>query len=76
MKERVFTVLAVLFLLGWIWTEIEERQNRQRFEARMEQFMEARGPAGANRFTAQEGDELRERVEELEEVLGEKLRKD
>jgi hypothetical protein len=54
---RLNTVIILLFFWAWLYTEIEEKQASAEWKA----FIHA-----GKRFTAEDGDELRRRIEELE----------
>ena len=57
---KLNTILIILFFCMWLYTEISEQQARVEWQA----FTRA----GA-RFTAEDGDDLRARIDHLEEHL-------
>jgi hypothetical protein len=64
-RERLFVAVALFFLVAWMASEWEERRNRGTWQDRLEDFMEAKGPNAGNRFTAEDGEALRQRIEEV-----------
>jgi len=64
-RERFFVAVALVFLVAWIASEWEERSNRATWHERLEDFIKAKGPNAGNRFTAEDGEELRQRIEEV-----------
>lgn len=64
-RDNLLLFLWVLFLVGWIYTEIVEEIDRRHRWEQVENFMEARGPAAGNRFTAEDGERLQAQIDEL-----------
>jgi hypothetical protein len=60
------TVLLSCFLLAWLWTEIVESIDRDKKWDYIEGFV-----TKGDRFTAEDGDELKARVSRLEQQLEE-----
>ena len=58
---KLNTVILILFAIAWLYTEIEEYNARADYKQEVDRFMN-RG----NRFTADEGRDMRARLEELE----------
>ena len=71
MRERAFVALCLIFVMGWMISEWEERQHRSLWEARLDDFMTARGTYAGNRFTSEDGKKLEARIKALEDKLGE-----
>lgn len=67
MRERFFVIVALAFLALWVASEWEERVNRTAWHDKLESFMEAKGPNSGNRFTAEDGEILRNRIEDVAE---------
>jgi len=65
MRERAFVAIAMIFLLLWVISELEERVDRRTWHDRLDSFMEAKGPNSGNRFTAEDGQKLRDRIEQV-----------
>jgi len=61
---RHIIVLLILFWAMWLYTEVDEGLKRKRFNQEVKEFMH-RG----DRFTRQEGDELKARVRQLEKQI-------
>lgn len=61
-RPRINTILIILFLLMWLWTEVSEYQERHTIYMEFKKFHDA-----GERFTKQDGDKLRQRVEALED---------
>ena len=62
--NKTFTHTAVLlvFFAAWLYTEVKEAFERTDYQERMESFMSAGG-----RFTNEDGEALRKRIDEIEE---------
>ena len=64
-KSGITLGLIILFLIAWVYTEVSEHLNRDKFKAEVIDFMD-RG----NRFTQEDGDALIRRLDDLEESHG------
>jgi hypothetical protein len=61
-KSFTHTIILLLFFAAWLYTEIKEAFERTDYQERMEAFMSAGG-----RFTNEDGEELRKRIDEIEQ---------
>lgn len=66
MRERFFVLIALIFLLLWTISEWEERIDRSVWQDRLQQFMDGSGKGKGNRFTAEDGRKLEERIDSVE----------
>ena len=62
-RLRINTVLIMLFLVMWLWTEITEYEERHAIYMDFKSFHDK-----GKRFTAAEGDVLEARVKKLEDI--------
>lgn len=60
--KHVFTLL-ILYWFAWLYTELSEKWERDEFYVEVNDFMTA-----GDRFTKEDGEELKKRVAELEKA--------
>jgi len=58
--------MLAAFIVSWIGTEVGEFWERDAKWDEISGFMSGKGPNATNRFTASEGEELRQRIIVLE----------